>query len=99
MWRNESKADCPLLQGEDSREWDKEQNLDIISQGLVLFRAETSKLTIGVVQALTLENLRDWCVFLFRDWWRFVGSSGIGGFSCSGIGGFFFFTSYSLFMG
>lgn len=31
VWRNESKADCPLLQGEDSREWDKEQNLDIIS--------------------------------------------------------------------
>jgi hypothetical protein len=76
-----------MLPGESRQQWGKwtkcSAYIGVIGSGAFVcgdFQGESW----WDFQVLSLRELREWWVFLFRDWWVSVGSSGIGGF-CSDL--------------
>lgn len=58
-----------MLPGTDSKDLDKGQGLYRISElAPSFFKAEISRLRIGGISSLELGELKDWWVFLLRDW-------------------------------
>lgn len=66
----------PLLPGENSHELNKRHCLRF-PRGQGLFRVEIFSVKIGGISCPEFRELRDWWLFLFKDWQGSVGIYGL----------------------